>query len=323
MVSFLLWDPQRGSVAHGRRALLERWREAPESFLWIDVAGELDDDTATMLRAELGLHRLALQDAGRERHPPKLEVFADHTFVIYKGLSADSDDIDCRNILIAMFVGERFFVTRHSDVSPSIDRLRGELEASPAAFAGGPGDLAVRLSRFIVERYLRVLLAFEPRLELLEDELLGNRGEAVLRELVEHKSSLSRLQRVFGYQSAVTSQLRNPELPGFSEAQVHAINDVHEQQDRAASFVALFYQLASDLIEGYISVSSHRLNQIMRVLTIVTVVFVPLSFMAGIYGMNFQYMPELNSRWGYFVLLAVMATVATTLLLTFRRKRWL
>lgn len=101
------------------------------------------------------------------------------------------------------------------------------------------------------------------------------------------------------------------------------MTDVYEQQDRLDSLCTLYYQLASDLIEGYISVSSHRLNQIMRVLTIITAIFVPLSFLAGVYGMNFDHMPELHSRRGYITLLGIMGFTATVLLLTFRRKRWL
>ena len=121
----------------------------------------------------------------------------------------------------------------------------------------------------------------------------------------------------------VLRDLRGGLVPGLSTDDDHAITDLYEQQERARSLADLFYGLASDLAEGYISVASHRLNHIMRVLTIITAVFVPLSFLAGIYGMNFENMPELDSRWGYFTLLGVMGLVAATLLLTFRHKKWL
>jgi magnesium transporter len=109
----------------------------------------------------------------------------------------------------------------------------------------------------------------------------------------------------------------------ISTARVHEINDVYEHQERAASLATLFYEVASDLIDGYISRASHRLNNIMKVLTIVTAIFVPLSFLAGLYGMNFEVMPELRAPHGYYILLGVMATLATALLWIFRRKRWL
>jgi magnesium transporter len=103
----------------------------------------------------------------------------------------------------------------------------------------------------------------------------------------------------------------------------HEQLDVYEHLERIASLSSLLHDLAADLIDGYISVASHRLNQIMKVLTIVTAIFVPLGFLAGIYGMNFENMPELHSPWGYYGLLSVMGLIAGGLLLVFKRKRWL
>ena len=323
MLTAQLYDNDHEAATLGGAELLDDWEKNPGTTLWLDIDGPLDEATSQLLRTRLGLHTLALMDASRDRHPPKIEDFEDHTFVIYKGLAAGSDNIDCGTIQIALFVGERFLVTRHSGPSPSIERLRQELAGDTTPENHRPDTLAIRLSRLIVDRYLKILLALEPRLEVLEQRLMGEGGDQTLGELVAHKSDLTRLQRVFHYHTEVAKNLKDGSHPGFRPDQRHATHDVYEHQDRAGSLAALYYQLASDLIEGYISVSSHRLNQIMRVLTIITAIFVPLSFLAGIYGMNFENMPELHSRWGYFTLLAVMAVVATTLLLTFRRKRWL
>jgi magnesium transporter len=175
----------------------------------------------------------------------------------------------------------------------------------------------------IVERYLKILLALEPRLEELERVVLTSGDDEVLAELIGYKSNLTRLRRFFHYHLDLANDLRQHETPGIGTDLDHEINDLYEQQERATSLADLYYQLAADLIDGYISVSSHRLNQIMRILTIITAIFVPLSFLAGIYGMNFENMPELKSRWGYYLLLGTMATLVTAMLYFFRRKRWL
>ena len=120
-----------------------------------------------------------------------------------------------------------------------------------------------------------------------------------------------------------TAQGKARPVPGIGAERIHEINDVYEQQERASSLATLYYELASDLIEGYISLASHRLNYIMKILTIITAIFVPLSFLAGVYGMNFENMPELHSQSGYFITLAIMGFIATILLLLFWRKRWL
>ena len=318
-----LIQPNEARVTGGGPELLDTWQAHSDSVLWVDIGGELSTADRRWLRETFGLHPLALQDAARDRHPPKLERFADHSFLLFKGLTADSDSIDCGTIQLAVFVGERFLVTRHSGPSPSVERLARELGGAKAALLRGPGALAARLARFVVEHYLKVLLALEPRLAELESSVLTTGDDEVLAELIGYKSDLTRLRRFLHYHVDLVDDLRHPDNPGFGAELQHEIIDVYEQQQRAASLADLYYQQSSDLIDGYLSISSHRLNQIMRVLTIITAVFVPLSFLAGIYGMNFENMPELHSRWGYFTLLAVMGFVATTLLMTFRRKGWL
>jgi len=322
MITLQLYHKTNNRQTIGGIELLDQWQRDESQVLWFDIEGPLDEATSNLLQEQMGLHPLALQDAARDRHPPKIEEFSDHTFLIFKGLSADSENIDCSTIQISLFVSERFLVTRHSGESPGIIKLRKELEVGLDLFASGPGAMAARLARLFINRYLKILLDLEPRLEYLEESLMGKSGDKILTELVAHKSNLTRLQRVFYYHTQVVRELNNAPHPGFLADQRHVLTDVYEQQERVGSLCTMYYQLASDLIEGYISVSSHRLNQIMRVLTIVTTIFVPLGFLAGIYGMNFENIPELHSRWGYFILIGVMALIASSLLFIFHRKRW-
>ena len=266
---------------------------------------------------------LAVSDALRERHPPKLEHFEDYTFLLLRGLSAESKDTDFSTIQLALFVGRRFLVTRHSAQSPSTDQLWREAQENAGRFAAGSAALALRLCRIMVDRYLGILLALEPRLEELEDEILNSPRDELLGELAGYKSDLKKLRRIFAYHQQVFTALRNGDYPLFGENIVHELNDVFEHQERAVSLSGLYYELAVDLLDSYISLASHHLNQIMKVLTIVTVIFVPLSFLAGLYGMNFEYIPELHAHSGYYVLLGIMAAIVVILLALFRKKRWL
>ncbi|MBT9567871.1 MAG: magnesium/cobalt transporter CorA [Thiobacillus sp.] len=323
MIRTLLYQPATRSVTSGDADQLGDWQQQPDSLLWIDLADNAPHAELSLLVEHFGLHPLAIQDAQRSRHQPKIEVFEDHTFILLKGLGPDRNDFEFETIQIALFVGARFLVTRHSAASPSIDTLWQALLDDSALFSHGTGSLALRLSRISVDRFLSRLLTLEPRLEDLEQEIVAHPHDAILTELMSYKTTLRKFRRGLVYHQQIFLDLIDTSPPQFGAERVHETKDVYEHQERAGSLATLYYEVASDLIEGYISLASHRLNNIMKILTIVTAIFVPLSFLAGIYGMNFENMPELKSRSGYFILLSVMGTIALVLLLVFRRRRWL
>ncbi len=310
-------------VFSGSEELLTRWQSEQDTLIWIEFAGPINENQEELLERYLNLHPLGLQDAKRDRHPPKLEVFEDSTLILFKELTRETEDIDFSTIQLAMFTGERFLVTRTSGPSRSIARVVREVKKDPEHFMEDSGIIAARLIRLVIDRFLTVLLALEPKLEEFEDELMDRFGDRELAELTGYKTDLKRMRRIFLYQVQMLDNLRKKPCPGFPADRRHELTDIFEQQERANSLTQLYYELATDLIDGFLSLSSHRLNSIMKVLTIITAVFVPLSFLAGIYGMNFENMPELQSKFGYFTLLAVMAMIATTLLYVFRKRDWL
>lgn len=319
----MLYNPATQELKRGAMQLLDEWQVRQDTVLWADFMDEDPEQEKATLIERFGLHPMAVQDAQRQRHPPKLEDFDDHVFILLKGLGKETPDFTFETIQIALFVGKRFLVTRHSDNSPSIDKLWREVERDPQLFVRGPDALALRLSRIVVDRYVNKLLALEPRIEIIEQQMVSQPRDELLAELISYKTHLRKFRRVFLYHVQIFSKLSAHQPPGISAERQHEINDVYENQERANSLSSLYYELASDLIDGYISLASHRLNNIIKILTIVTTIFVPLGFLAGIYGMNFEYMPELHSRSGYFILLGVMATIVTVLLLVFRRRRWI
>ena len=303
--------------------MLAAWQKDPDTILWADF---VDNDLASernTLAGVFGLHPLAVQDAQRSRHQPKYEAFPDNVFILLKGIGPDTPEFEFVTIQIAIFIGERFLVTRHSGPSPSIDQLWQVAQEDVPQFAAGPDALALRLARISVDRYLNRLIALEPRLEDLEEDLVSTPRDEILAELMGYKTNLRKFRRVLLYHVQIFLQLMNHRPAQVRPERVHELNDVYEHQERANSLATLYYEVASDLIDGYISLASHRLNNIMKVLTIITAIFVPLSFLAGIYGMNFEHMPELKSQGGYFVLLGVMLAIAATLLFAFRKRRWI
>ena len=311
-----------GDVHYGDEDLIARWRAEPDSRIWIDICQQ-DDVASRELLLQLGCHPLSVSDAMRDRHPPKLEEFSDMTFILYRGIASFDNDLNHDGQSIAFFVAERSLITRHPVPARSIDMMMAD--GAVAQLQRGTAYLALRIMHTSAGIYLDNILEFESQLSDLEDALQDGGSDQHMRELIAYRSRLVKLRRTFNYHKNITDELRTSDYNQFpdDDALNHVVIDLHDRFERLHSLTQMFYDLCGDLINGYISVTSHQLNTTMRILTVITAIFVPLSFLAGVYGMNFDHMPELHARDGYYILLAVMAGLATGLLWWFRRMRWL
>ncbi len=313
-----------GRVTRGGEELVARWRDDVGSRIWIDLQGEDQVRERELLQA-FGCHPLAIDDAQRERHPPKIEEFDDHTLILYRGISSFDAELNFVPQQVAFLLGQRFLISLHPGTALSIDRLLAHHEGE-TLLRLSPEHVALKVMYISAGYYLDSLLEFENALSDLEDALLEDGSDTLMRRVIAYRSRLVKMRRVFRYHVGITQELTAfdyQHLPRDNEDTLHAINDVHERFERLHSLTQMYYDICGDLIDGYISLSSHQLNITMRVLTVITAIFVPLTFIAGIYGMNFANMPELAYRWGYFVVLGVMLAIGLGLLWLFRRRKWL
>jgi magnesium transporter len=322
MIRVLYYDTKMKHTEFGDRELIDRWSNNDDAFVWIDFTDEDPDLERALMTERFGIQSLAIDDAQRKRHPPKLEWFDRYFFLLMKGFTAETDNINFGVVHISFFVGANFMVTRHWETSPSIDIVWRRLKKNELSAENGPAYLCYRVVRTIIDRYTPIILNLEQRLDHLEEEMLADPSDALLGELVTYNSKLKKLRRIFGYQQTILSQLRASEHRFVAHIK-HEFQDAHEQMERMASLSSMLQELTRDLMDGYISVTSHRLNNIMKLLTIASVIFLPLTFIAGIYGMNFEFMPELTAKHGYFLALGAMVTVAVVLLTIFRKMRWI
>jgi magnesium transporter len=322
LIRSLLYKPQDGSLLDGGAELIDEWERDAASQIWVVIGEERPDAERELLATRFGIHKLAITDALRDRHPPKIEPFPDNTFILLKGLDAASNSLEFGTIQLSLFLGDRFLVTRSSAISTSTTTVQKELLSGAIEPEISRAALGLRLCRTVADRFLPLLLAVEKRLDEMEDEMLHNPSDELLAELVRQKGALKRLLRILQYHAQVfTSALSTP--PAQLADYHHELLDVQEQLDRLLSLARLYYELTDDLMNGYMSLSAHRLNQIMQTLTIVTVIFVPITFMAGVYGMNFEYIPELGYRNAYFILLGLMLLVVASILSLFYWRGWL
>lgn len=323
MIRTVLYDGNTGEKKSGGKEALSEWINNPELWIWVDLDNEEQQEEKDLLQNTFDVHPLVIADAQRERHPPKLEGFDDYFFLLATGLNISDHDVDFQTIQIAFFISERFLITRHAEQSVSIDSVWASIEGESADVARGSAHLAYCVLRKVTDRYSGLVERLESRLDPLEDEMFENPRDALLEELMSYGRNLKKLRRIFNYQKSLFAQLSSKGHPFIGKEERHEFIDAFEHTERLESLTELYKELTDDLMNGYISITSHRLNQIMKVLTVVTVIFLPLTLLVGIYGMNFEYIPELKVENAYFVLLGAMGAITTGLLLLFRKMRWL
>ncbi|HMM66230.1 MAG TPA: magnesium/cobalt transporter CorA [Dokdonella sp.] len=323
MIKVSAWEANRGTFAAIEADKFDMASLASHGLVWIDLVGDDPEAHREFMQQRLGLDKLAVDDALRARHPPKYEDLENNwRFLLMRGFDANSTSVKFGTIQLALFWRDNLVVTRHAKPSASIAETEAALGTGGQTSPDNAWMLLYSILRRLLDRYLPILLKIEARLEEIEELILKRPSDRLLAELMEFSSQLKRLRRIGAYHEKCFSSLRvhDPKSRGISVSQ---LTDLFEQAERLHSLATLQYEMTADLTNGYLSVSAHRLNNVMRVLTVVTVLFVPLTFIAGIYGMNFEFMPELAWRWSYFVVLGAMTSVAVSLLILFRRKGWI
>tara|TARA_B110000503_G_scaffold32105_2_gene52172 strand:- start:69191 stop:70099 length:909 start_codon:yes stop_codon:yes gene_type:complete len=302
---------------------VQQWRDQPESILWLDIQNEVTPDIRSLLLS-FDCNELAIKDASRVRHPPKVENFKTNSFILFRGISELDDALTHVPQQLAIWVGQNYLITLHHGHSMSVEYMLQRAVAEN--LLQSPAVLALGLLHYAAGRYLERLMAAEERIGDLEDQLLGEQSNEALKELVAYRTRLRKLRRTFNYHLRMSETVMSDGCPllGSGEGDsYHVRRDLYDRCERLSSLCTLYYELCGDLVDGYISLSSHQLNNTMKILTIITAIFVPITFIAGLYGMNFENMPELHHQNGYFFVLGVILAVAVAMIALFKKIRWL
>lgn len=317
-----LWLQENGEKRLGGKEQIAQWQAAGSGYLWVDIHSENVSDEKALLFS-LGCHPLAIEDAQRQRHPPKTETFDNQVLILYQDITGFDEDLNITKNSIALFAGHRLFISVRQGKSLSIQQHWNDPKAN---LLRHPPLLATQIMNYSVGRYLEAVLIFEERINDLEDAMQEHPSDEVMRSLIAYKSRLRKLKRTFSYHEGIARTLLQEPPALFTEVVpdiAHPLQDLFDRCERAHSLATMFYEICGDLIEGYLSLTSHMLNNTMRVLTVITAIFVPLTFIAGIYGMNFEYIPELKMHNGYFFVMGLMGLIGAGLLILFRKLKWL
>ena len=291
---------------------------------WVNIDGLHEVGILEALGDHLGLHRLALEDVLSVSQRAKVEDYENHFLFIGKMLSFDQETETVVSEQLSLIVGTAYmfsFQERRGDVfEPVRERLR---HGKGRIRSRGPDYLAYTLIDTLVDNYFHIIEEIGDRVEEIEEEAIHNPSIELMHRIHHLRRETLVVRRAVWPLREALGQMYRGEIPLIDEGTRVYLRDAYDHTVQVIETVETLREVLSGALDLYMSGVSNRMNEVMKVLTIIATIFIPLSFFAGLYGMNFEYMPELGVRWAYPVLVAFMVAIAGGMLLYFRKKGWL
>ncbi len=318
------------AVSYDARVLREHDGMAPGDMaglraaggvLWIDVTGLADTAAIEAIGAAFGIHRLTVEDIVNAHQRPKVESFDGYIFIVLKML--DHSDAGLTEQM-SIVVGDDYLITFQERPGDCFDATRARLRRNGLQLRSeGPDRLAHALIDAIIDNYFPLLENYGEVIEELEDQVVNAAEPAHVERIHAIKRDLLEVRRAIWPTRELVNGLIRDEHPLIRQTTRIYLRDCYDHAVQLMDIVETYREIASGLLDVYLSSLSARMNEIMKVLTIIATIFIPLSFLAGVWGMNFDHMPELKEPWGYPAALGLMAFVAGGLMVYFWRKGWL
>jgi magnesium transporter len=299
-----------------------------DNLVWVDFLAESAAEVAVaqdLMLNVFNFHHLTIEDCIETRNQPKVEAFPDYFYFIVHGVRPDTNSANFKTKELDGYLGENFVVTFHLERFQSIKNVKDQIRKSTFICRRGAAYLLHQILDQIVDLYMPIVDDFDNSINELEDRVfqLKENDDAILEEIMDLRRSVARLKRISTRQLDVLYRISHGEFPQIPENILPFYRDVHDHLLRITDLSENYRDLVSGLFDIHFSVTANKTNDIIKFLTIFSAIWLPLSFIAGVYGMNFENMPELKTRFGYFAVLGVMILVTVSLLFYFYHKGWI
>lgn len=292
-----------------------------KTVTWINIDGIHDPKIIGDLGEHFGFHTLLLEDIMNTEQRPKIDDFEDHIFIILKMLNYSKREVVTEQISI--IIGKNFVISFQESEGDIFDPIRKRIRENKGKLRKrGPDYLAYSLIDAIVDHYFAVLEKLEEQIEEAEESITRPASE-IIKVMPQLKRQTISLQRSIWPLREVVSGMMRSESPLIKKTTAIYLRDVYDHTIQVMDTIETFRDILSGMLEVYLFSVSNRTNEIMKVLTIIGTIFIPLTFITGIYGMNFDLMPALKWEYGYFTVLVGMLIIIISLLFYFRKRRWI
>lgn len=300
-----------------------------DNLVWVDLLGETSaqiEEAKNVLLKVFKFHYLTVEDCIETRNLPKVEPFPDYLYFIVHGIKpGETHPTNFVTKELDVYLGDNYVVTFHLERFKSIKKVKQQIRTSPFVCQRGADYLLHQILDFLVDLYMPLVDDIDQAINDLEDCIFSQKtsGSEILEEITDLRRSVARLKRISSRQLDILYRMSNGEFPQISGKILPFYRDVYDHLHRISDLSESYKELVAGLFQIHFSVTADKTNEIIKFLTIFSSIILPLSLIAGIYGMNFENMPELKTRNGYFITLAVMAVVTIGLLFYFKHKGWI
>jgi len=292
---------------------------------WINIDGVHNVEIIEQIGKHFDLHSLVLEDIVHVRQRPKIEEFEDHLFIVLKMLSYNERSQSVESEQVSMILGSHYLLTFQEHTGDVFEQIRQRIRSGKGRIRKMGSDyLAYALIDAIVDNYFHILEVFGERIESLEESLLSNSGRDILHDIHHLKRELTLLRKSVWPLREMVSGLERMESALVKKGTRIFIRDLYDHTIQIIDTIESFRDVASGLLDLYMSSVSNRMNAVMKVLTIIATIFIPLGFIAGVFGMNFENMLELKWQWAYPVgFWSLIVLIVAGMVWFFKRKKWL
>jgi len=304
-------------------AFLSRPRPAWSAVRWVNVAG-LHPQVINRFRQAYGFHTLAAEDALKVPQRPRIEPYPDYQFIVATSFRQVEGKFTSGQVSIFFYGNLLLTFQEERDGAEAWSTIRQRIQTPASTLRqGDAGFLLYSIIDALIDHVFPVVEHYGDLLETLEDRIIEEPTTALSRELHSARRKLLELRRMIWPMRMMIHDLQSSDSPNLSSTVRTYLRDVHEHSVQLIDVVETYRDMASGMIELYLSAVSYRMNEVMKVLTIIATIFIPITFLAGVFGMNFRVMPELNWEWGYAIFWLICVATVVGLIRFFRRKGWI
>ncbi len=291
---------------------------------WLNIDGLHDSDLIKRIGEQFDLPALMLEDIQDTGQRPKAEEYPDHVFITMKMLFLNEDQSEVWSEQLSAVLTQHYLITFQERPGDVFEPVRNRIDNPNGKMrVRGCDYLLYTLLDCVVENYLKVIEKMGERIEEIEDEVIDNPEPDLLEEINLYRREIAYVRKAVRPVREILSKLKNLDSDVIAHETMPYLRDLVGLEEQAVDSTEIYKEMLADLFSTYNMAIGSKLNEIMKFLTIFATIFIPLTFLAGIYGMNFESMPELHYKYGYYVLLGVMSVVAVGMLLYFKKRKWI